>query len=309
MLRPAPRFDLPTHPDDPRVGRLLGKDCTAADARVVLIGFPTDEGVKRNGGRPGAADGPDAIRQAFARLTPDPRRHYSFVELLRWTCDLGNLEVSDDLEADQQRLGEVLAPHLERGATVIVLGGGHETAYGHFLGYVQASRPITILNWDAHADVRPTDAGRGHSGSPFRQALEHPSRLCKSYGVAGLQPSSLAKEHLEYLQQRGGRILFHDDVAPYAVDELYQNLSSDTLVSFDLDALDSAAAPGVSAPAVAGLNVHLWLHAAVSAGRCPHVQSLDIVELNPRIDVDGRTARLAARTLWEFLRGLLDRAR
>ncbi|HMP59270.1 MAG TPA: arginase family protein, partial [Gemmatales bacterium] len=73
------------------------------------------------------------------------------------------------------------------------------------------------------------------------------------------------------------------------------------------DAVESVFAPGVSAPAVAGLNVHLWLHAAVSAGRSPHVRSLDLVELNPSLDQDGRTARLAARTLWEFCRGLLDR--
>lgn len=308
MLTPPPAVELPNRDDDPRLGHLLGRDCTPTDARVVLIGFPTDEGVRRNGGRPGAAAGPDAIRQAFARLTPDPRRHYSFVELIRRTWDLGNLAIGGELEVDQQRLAEVIAPHLARGAVVVILGGGHETAYGHFLGHVEAGRSVAVINWDAHADVRPLMQGKGHSGSPFRQMLDHPSKLCRGYSVAGLQPSSLAHEHLEFIRRHNGRALFYDELTPNTIENLFHTASADTLVTFDLDAVDSAAAPGVSAPAVAGLNVHLWLHAAVSAGRCPRVRSVDVVELNPEVDVDGRTAHLAARTLWEFFRGLLDRA-
>ena len=92
-----------------------------------------------------------------------------------------------------------------------------------------------------------------------------------------------------------------------AVESIYAAHEYDTLVTFDLDAVDQAAAPGVSAPATAGLSPHIWLYAAYCAGKCSTVRSIDVVELSPPLDQDGRTARLAARTVWEFLRGLAAR--
>ncbi|MDX1548872.1 MAG: arginase family protein, partial [Rhodothermales bacterium] len=177
-----PPFDPPaisppeTAPDDPRVGHLLGRALRGVEeARAVILGFPCDEGVRRNGGRPGAAAAPDALRQALYRFTPDARHAEAFHDLLAHTADLGNLRVEGTMEEAQRALGRALAPFLQRGAVPIVLGGGHETAFGHFLGYAEAGRAVSILNVDAHADVRPLRDGRGHSGSPFRQALEHPS--------------------------------------------------------------------------------------------------------------------------------------
>jgi formiminoglutamase len=201
----------------------------------------------------------------------------------------------------------VLAPYLKRGAVPIVLGGGHETAFAHFLGYVAAEQSVSILNWDAHADVRPLKNGTPHSGSPFRQALEHPSELCRSYTVAGLQPHSTAKAHAQYVAAQGGTYHWRVEVTRPLVDALFDGMEERTLVTFDLDAVDQSAAPGVSAPAVDGLDPQFWLHAAYRAGRHPHVTSVDISELNPRVDVDQRTARFAARTVWEVLRGLAER--
>jgi formiminoglutamase len=296
-----------TDPDDPRVGSLLGAATTPESATVVLVGFPTDAGVRRNGGRPGAADGPDALRRALWPMTPDAERYGDFIDLLGRTTDLGNLVVTGDLAADQEALGRVLAPHLRRGAVAIILGGGHETAFGHFLGHGAVGRPVHILNWDAHPDVRPLKDGRGHSGSPFRQALEHPSGVCRGYTVAGLNPPSVAQAHLEYLTEHECTAHFNTSISFTAVESIYAACEHATMVTFDLDALDQAAAPGVSAPATAGLSPHIWLHAANKAGVCSTVRSIDVVELSPPLDPDGRTARLAARTVWEFLRGLARR--
>jgi formiminoglutamase len=293
--------------DDPRIGSLLGTATTPDDARVVIVGFPTDEGVRRNGGRPGAAQGPEAIRRALWKLTPDAELFDAYCDLLRRTADLGDVAVTGDLEADQETLGRVLAPHLARGAVAVVLGGGHETAFGHFLGYVPAGRRVGILNWDAHPDVRPLKDGRGHSGSPFRQALEHPSGLCRDYTVAGLNPPAVARAHLDYLVEHDCTAHFNTAISFTAVEAIYADHERATLVTFDLDAVDQAAAPGVSAPATAGLSPHIWLHAAYQAGACSTVRSVDVVELCPPHDPDGRTARLAARTVWEFLRGLARR--
>jgi formiminoglutamase len=296
-----------TSDDDPRLGHLIGKGCTAETAQVVIVGFPTDKGVRRNGGRPGAAEAPAAIRQALYKMTPDCEQYDESIALLRATCDLGDVVVSRDLEADQERLGAVLAPHLARGAVPIVLGGGHETAYGHFLAHVQAQRRVAILNWDAHPDVRPMDDSQGSSGTPFRQALEHPAGLCRSYTVAGLSPPSAARAHLDYLNERRATAYFNTSVNFSAIESIYAAHENDTMATFDLDAIDQASAPGVSAPTTAGLSPHIWLYAAYKAGSCSTVRSIDVVELNPQFDLDGRTARLAARTVWEFLRGLVSR--
>jgi len=304
-LQPPAVSPPDTTEDDPRLGHLLGDDPDPGSA--VLVGFPVDEGVVRNGGRPGASEAPDRLREQLYSMTPDARRGDAFLRLLRHTQDLGNLTNDTSLAARQTALGESLAPHLRRETMPIILGGGHETTYGHFLGYVETGTDVTILNWDAHSDVRPLKDGKPHSGSSFRQALEHPSGHCRHYTVAGLQPHSTAVAHLQFIESRDGRFVWADELSRSVVEKQYEALSGSTMVTFDLDAVDQTQAPGVSAPAVRGLDQDLWLHAAYHAGRCPLVTSVDIVELNPRVDEDNRTARLAALTVMQILRGLSDR--
>jgi formiminoglutamase len=292
---------------DPRLGDLIGRDLAQGPPRVVLLGFPTDAGVRRNGGRFGASGGPREIRAWLRRLTPDPERRDAFGALLGRTEDRGDVAVSEDLEADQERLGEAVAGVLRAGAFPIVLGGGHETAYGHFLGYAKAGRAVDLLNMDAHPDVRELKDGKGHSGSPFRQALEHPSGLARRYVVAGLLPWSTAAEHLSFVRSRGATV-FRSDLTEARLDALFGALAAPSLASFDIDAVEGASAPGASAPSTGGLPVGLWLHAARLAGRTASVASFDVCETNPRFDVDGRTARLAAATVWSVLAGLCERA-
>jgi formiminoglutamase len=272
----------------------------------VIAGFPVDEGVRRNGGRPGAAEGPAAIRRHLYRLTPDAADPPRFSALAGATVDVGDLVATGDLERDQERLGAAVGDWLARGSYVILLGGGHETAYGHFLGYVAAGRTVAILNLDAHADVREPRDGRGHSGSPFRQALEHPSARCASYALAGVQPHSVAAAHLDYVRARGSWVA-GAELTPARLAATFDALPNPAYVSFDLDAVDQAFAPGVSAPAARGLLPDLWLRAAFLAGATPSVSSADVVELCPRHDRDDQTARLAALTVWEILRGLAAR--
>ena len=298
----APHFD----PDDVRVGDLLPAAGVEAPA-VVLVGFPSDEGVRRNGGRTGAKLAPALIRQEFRRLTPGPDS--AMRTLLARTVDLGDVPVSRDVEADQRALAAAVAPWLGRGAVPIVLGGGHETSFGHFLAYAEAGLDVSILNWDAHPDVRPLHDGLGHSGSPFRQALVHESGRCRHYAVAGLQPHRVADTHVSFVRGLDGACYWRDDVSPALVARLLDEPAGPRFVSFDMDAVDAAEAPGVSAPATNGLTAAEWLAIARAAGRSPHTSSMDLVEVNPRFDVDGRTTRLAAVTIWAFLQGLAGRLR
>lgn len=305
-FRPTLVTPPPTGPNDPRVGHLLHAEPEDTGGPwVTIIGFPCDVGVARNSGRPGAAEGPEAIREWLYRFTPDTRAP-GMNEILVRSRDLGDLDVNGDLDADQAALGQAVADVLKEGGIPVVLGGGHETAFGHFLGYADAGINVGISNIDAHADVRERKDRLGHSGSPFRQALEHESGRCRDYRVAGLQPQSVSRPHVAYLDEHGCRYWFRDDTDTSVLESLYAGEEA-RYATFCLDAVDAAFAPGVSAPAADGLTPDLWLRAAESAGAAPAVRSFDVAELNPRFDVDSRTARLAALTVWRFLRGVAKR--
>ncbi len=292
-----------TAPEDLRIGHSLVANRLGAGTQVVLIGFPSDEGVRRNGGRVGAAAGPRAIREALYRMTPDAQYPREFGDLLARTVDLGDVSVTGHLEQDQAALGDVVGPLLQTNRIPIILGGGHETAFGHFLGYVTAWQPVHLLNWDAHADVRALNDGLGHSGSPFRQALEHPAGLARGYTAAGLNPWRVAEAHAAFVQ-RQGRTVWVDELTEERIDHLVRFTPEPTMSSFDLDLVEAGSMPGVSAPGVGGLDVRRWLRAADACGRNPAIRSFDVVELNPARDQDGRAATLAALTVWHLLRGI-----
>jgi formiminoglutamase len=297
------------------VKRWRGGELNLRFGQPVLVGFPCDEGVKRNHGRVGAALGPNAIRAQLYRMTTWDR--LAEAELAEFPpIDLGNVRCTGTLEESQENLSIVVKELLAAGAVPIVLGGGHETAYGHFLGYVKAEIELAVINLDAHLDVRPFEHG-GHSGSPFRQMFHHRSRPLKDgrYVVIGAQRQSVALAHYEFLQQRGGRIYWYDmQDAPKTVlravmDEIRQvSLNSvPVLLSVDADAFRQADVPGVSAPNAAGFSGILWPEIAFIAGMDRRVRSLELVEVNPNFDRDDQTARWAALGIRQFLVGLTRR--
>src|SRR5262245_23827612 len=188
-----PPADLVHRPDDPRLGEVVehwqGDLRALQPGRPVIVGFPQDEGVRRNYGRPGAALAPQEIRRYLYRLTPWDGMHGTDLTI-NPPLDVGDIHIDGALEDSQHSLAIVIGHLLEAGTIPIILGGGHETAYGHFLGYRMAQKSPGIINLDAHLDVRPLIQGRAHSGSPFRQALEYaPNPLPGHHYVClGAQP-------------------------------------------------------------------------------------------------------------------------
>lgn len=304
----SPSIEIPKiEEDDPRVGNWLQNK--SETIKVVLIGFPSDEGIRRNDGRVGASEAPDKIRRELYKMTPDAEETALFINLIEHAIDIGDLKVSGNLEKDQQKLGNIVAGYLEQGVIPIILGGGHETAYGHFLGYAEANLSTSIFNLDAHTDVRPLKNGKPHSGSPFRQALEHDSESVETYLVAGLQPHSVARSHLKFIDEHEGNYLFRDETNITSISGFFHRHESERLmITFDMDAVDQSQAPGVSAPCTNGISADLWLTAAYLAGRNEQVTSFDLSEFNPRYDRDSQTAKLAALTIWHFLLGLSQRS-
>ena len=272
---------------------------TAQTPAVELIGFSCDEGVRRNKGRVGASEGPDALRGALAPLA----MHADF-----GIHDAGTVVVPDrDLEGGQDTLGNEVARLLDTGNPVVVLGGGHDTAWGSCLGRARCERlrdgRVGVLNLDAHFDLRQAD--EPSSGTPFLQMARADREAGRTfdYTVLGIsEPNNtgvlfrtadeLGVEHLtdEQCQPR------HLDAVLEVVDRLVGRVDAIHL-SIDLDVLPAAVAPGVSAPAGYGVPLETIQAVCHRVARSGKLVLVDVVELLPRMDVDGRTARAAARLI------------
>jgi len=269
-----------------------------AAAPVALIGFACDAGVARNRGRVGAVTGPNALRKALANM-PAHR--------VREVDDLGDVTCAGDaLEQAQSEYGEVVAAAIRAGSLAIGLGGGHEIAYGSYLGLaaaLPAGRAAGIVNFDAHLDLR-ADA-RGNSGTPFRQALEHAAAAGRrtEYLCIGASRFANTAALFERARSLGVRWVLDEDVRLDRFDALREELAGlagrvDVLyLTVCLDAFPAAWAPGVSAPAALGIDpglVERLLDVVTASGK---LRVADVAELNPKFDVDSRTARLAARLI------------
>ncbi|WP_410872453.1 formimidoylglutamase [Nocardia sp. A7] len=259
----------------------------------VFVGFACEEGVRRNKGRLGAAAGPDALRGALAPMALDTA--------LR-AFDAGTIAVTDDRLADgQRRLGETVSALLDDDAFPVVLGGGHELAYGTYLGLAGATRRtpgsiIGILNLDAHFDLRPDPVPS--SGTPFRQILETDDDV--RYAVIGISQPSNTRILFDTADRLGVRYLLDDDCEPTRVAGFVDDFLSgiDLLyLTIDLDVLPASVAPGVSAPAAYGVALSTIQSVCDRATGSGKLAVVDVAELNPRLDIDNRTARTAARLL------------
>jgi formiminoglutamase len=308
----------PRRPDDVRLDEVIefwrGDPAAITAGRAVIIGFPQDEGVRRSGGRPGAARAPQAIRRWLYRLTPYDSQAGVGVAL-HPPLDLGNVRLGGSLEDTQTALGDVVAEILSRGAIPVVLGGGHETAYGHYLGYVGAKRQTAIINLDAHLDVRPVSEVGGHSGSPFRQALEHSAQPLPGdhYVCLGAEPHATSRSHWRYASERGCVVRWRDELQPSAAHHFERELARlealgcAVYVSIDADVVRMADVPGVSAPNPLGLSADEVIACARLAGRTGMVSSFELVEVNPIYDRDEQSARWGALVVWSFLLGVASR--
>ena len=288
--------------DDPRLKDLFGKN--VEKPKIRLIGFPSDEGVKINGGRPGASKAPMLIFEELLKLTPHPFHFNKHFKLLEKTESLALLDCTGDLSADHERLGKSISNSLSEQVLPVILGGGHETAFGHFLGYAKSRLAVNIVNIDAHTDVRHFKNGNAHSGSPFRQAVEHPSGMCKSYNVFGLNPASVSVDHLAYVQNQGDAVFEHSLSVDSTLNRLNLFEEGNIMITMDMDAVGQADAPGVSAPNASGISKEDWLKLAYGFGNHPKVTSFDLSEVNPEFDRDNQTVKLAALTVWYFLLGV-----
>lgn len=279
-----------------------------------LLGFECDLGVAANKGRIGAATGPNIIRNALANLA--------------WhvDCDLndtGNIVAETSLVDAQNRFAQEIANNLNDNTLVIGLGGGHEIAWASYQGLVQhlAAEPnkkIGIVNFDAHFDLRnPSKAAS--SGTPFRQIAEY----CQAhnqpfhYACLGVAESSNTAALFNYAKQTNTRYLLDIDCNIETAKQLLEpllNTVDELYVTVCLDAFPAHIAPGVSAPSALGISVKFvisMLHWIAQSQSAFHYNwgLVDIAEMNPHYDIDNRTAKLAARLIYEAVGSKFNKLR
>lgn len=281
---------------------------------VALGGFASHEGVRRNHGRVGAAEAPAALRSALAGMALHGSLASGEVALADWG-DVAT--IGEALEDAQAAMGSLTATALgtEGNRLTLVLGGGHETAWASYLGLREhlggegsdACEPPTwgVLNLDAHFDLR--SAPTPTSGTPFLQMAEAEKAEGRAlnYAVLGIaEPGNTRtlfdtadalgvqyRTDLECLDMGAEGVARFVEEFAARIDVLY--------LTIDLDVLPAHTAPGVSAPAALGVDLPIIVAAVRAAARTGKLSLMDIVELNPRFDVDGRTAKSASRLVSE----------
>ena len=307
--------ELPPNLSDPRLKHRL-KQWDGGPADVVLVGMPFDHGVLLNQGRPGAAEGPTAFRQALLRLgTTYDGEHQVDFDYLR-LADAGDVAVvPGDVLASHERLTVVTETVLAAGAVAVVIGGGHDATFATVQALQSSWPSCGGINVDAHLDMREVKDGRIGSGTPFRRILEELQVPGDSLVEFGLQGYANSREHLEYAAQQGVRChpagQLAEDGWRAAWDQELVRLAGRCealFVSIDLDVFPAALAPGVSAPGIEGPSPETVSVMAFQAGRNRRVQLFELMELNPEFDIDERTARLAVVLLAAFLAGVATRA-
>lgn len=260
----------------------------------VLHGFAVDEGVRRNKGRQGAKDAPDIIRKNMANfpvIFPD----FSLLDFGNLTCNDGNLEET------QNNLAKNVSKVLLKGGKSLVLGGGHEVTYAHYLGIKTAfpEKKIGIINIDAHFDNRQPEDGVGAtSGTGFWQIAQEGE--INSLHI-GIQRNSNTLKLFDTAHQYKMKYILADEIFFENLPSIYQRIN-ELLENVDyayltvcMDVFNASVAPGVSAAAYNGIFadaafMHFYRHILKNE----KLIALDVAEVNPDFDIQERTARLAA---------------
>lgn len=260
----------------------------------VLHGFAVDEGVRRNKGIQGAKDAPDVIRKNMSNF-PVIRPDFSLLDFGNITCEDGNLENT------QNELAKNVSKVLLKGGKSLVLGGGHEVTFGHYRGVKTAfqEQKIGIINFDAHFDNRQPENGVGaSSGTGFWQIAQEGE--INSLHI-GIQRNSNTLKLFDTAHQFGMKYILADELFFENLPSIYERVnelaeSVDFLyMTICMDVFNASIAPGVSASAYNGIFadaafMHLYRHIL----RNEKLIALDIAEVNPGLDIQDHTARLAA---------------
>jgi len=294
-----PRFvEMGTFMRLPRTRDLTGVD-------VAIVGLPFDTGASY---RVGARFGPEAIRRGSALLRPYNASQKVNVFERCTVIDYGDLPVVPGLIEDSYaRMEEGLAPLVDAGVVPVGLGGDHSVTLAELRALSRRWGPLGLIQIDAHPDTWDAYWGKRYThGTVFRRAVEEgildPSRSVQ----VGMRGPIYALEDYEQSRRLGFDLITMDDVRRMGLDEVVARIRARTagggpyFLSFDIDSVDPAFAPGTGTPEAGGFTSYeaLLLVRALTGIR---LVGADVVEVLPAYDTAEITAMLAANVAFEIL--------
>jgi guanidinopropionase len=294
----APRYtEIPTFMRTPYVSRL-------SDLDIAFVGVPFDSGVTN---RPGARHGPREIRNMSSLTrTIHPVTRLNPYALCR-VGDVGDVRFKNvfDLDEANQAIEGFYRKLHAAGVIPLSAGGDHSITYPIFKA-IAAQRPIGLIHIDAHTDTWDEFMGsRVHHGAPFRRAVEDgllDPRRTVQIGIRGAQTTT---EGWDYSVDKGMRVIFIEAFVKAGVEAVVAEArrivaEGPAYISFDIDSLDPAYAPGTGTPEIGGLSTR-EAQALLRGLRGLNLVGGDVVEVAPPFDPTGNTALVGATMMYEIL--------
>jgi len=297
----VPRFAGPT--SFMRLPQLAPADA-AGCVDVGFVGIPFD-GATTN--RPGARLGPRQVREAstLIRNVNDSTRIAPYERLT--AADLGDIAINPIDAADTVgRIEAAIAEIVQGGILPIAVGGDHLISYP-VLRVLGRTRPLGMVHVDAHTDMGDSYFGgqRLTHGTGFRRAIEDGVLDPRRTVQIGIRGTMYSTDERDWALAQGVRIIDMEEVAAIGIEAAVaeaRRIAGDgpTYLSFDIDALDPAFAPGTGTPEIGGLTTREALRLLRGFRGMPLIGA-DLVEVSPPLDATGATAHVAAGLLFEML--------
>jgi guanidinobutyrase len=278
------------------------KDASGLDA--CFVGVPFDIGTSN---RAGARFGPREIRAESCLIRPYnmATRAAPFDSLQ--VADIGDVAIntfnlSASIEIIEAAYDEILAT----GCKPLTLGGDHTITLPILRAVNKVHGPVGVVHVDAHADVNEHMFGEPVAhGTPFRRAIEEGLIDPKRMAQIGLRATGYAADDFDWPRGQGVRVVpaeacWYKSLAPLMAEVREQLGDGPVYLTFDIDGLDPAFAPGTGTPEVGGLTTPQGLE-IVRGCRGLNLIGGDLVEVSPPYDTSGNTALLGANLLYEML--------
>jgi guanidinobutyrase len=276
----------------------------ATELDVAFVGVPFDIGTSN---RAGARFGPRQIRTESCLIRPYnmATRAAPFDSLQ--VADLGDSAINTfNLEKSITIIEQAYSEILEQDCKPLTMGGDHTISLPILRALKKQHGPVGIVHVDAHADINDHMFGeRIAHGTPFRRAIEEgliePTRMVQ----IGLRASGYEADDFDWPREQGVRVVqaeecWYQSLKPLMEEVRDQLGAGPVYLTFDIDGLDPAYAPGTGTPEIGGLTVHQGLE-IVRGCRGLDIIGGDLVEVAPAYDPSGNTALVAANLLFEML--------
>lgn len=278
---------------------------TAEGLDVAVVGIPFDCGASF---RPGARFGPRAIRDISSLLRPYNRvLGVNPFEVLK-IADAGDLRINPlDTGACLQAISDQIEALIRQGTFPLSIGGDHTIGYGTIRGVARAlGQPLAMVQIDAHLDSWDSYFGNRYTHGTFLRRLLEEGIVDGAHSVqVGIRGPLFGPEDLEVVRGFGIEVITSEEAAASSVQHIVERIAAKVAgrplyLSFDIDAVDPAFAPGTGTPEVGGLTSLQAIQLVQGLVGLP-LAGAEIVEVSPPFDQGQITALLAARLILEIL--------